>query len=73
MAEPTIYAVKNQRDHIDRLYEIAHLAKIGAAATDTALNLDHMESAQCTLWEVVHTLAAEGIEMAELERVRIED
>ncbi|MEC3861185.1 hypothetical protein VK792_07810 [Mesobacterium sp. TK19101] len=68
MADPTIYAVKNKRDHIDRLYEIANLAKIGAAATNTVLNLDHLDSAQCTLWEVIYTLASEGIEIAEMEK-----
>lgn len=65
MADPTIYTVKNKRDHIDRLYEIANLAKIGAAATDTVLKLDHLDSAQCTLWELVYTLASEGVEIAE--------
>ena len=66
MAEWTIYALKTERDHIDRLHEIANLAKIGAAATETILELEHMGSAQCTLWELVYTLASEGVEIAEM-------
>ncbi len=64
MAKPTIYAEKIKPDHIERLNEIAQLAKIGAAATDTALCLDNLGSAQCILFEVIHRLASEGHEMA---------
>lgn len=66
MTDHTIYAAKRKRGHIDRLYNIANLAKVGAAATDTLLDLDDMDAAQCTLWEVVYTLASEAIEIAEL-------
>ena len=66
MAERTIYALKTERDHIDRLHEIANLAKIGAAATETILDLEHMGSAQLTLLEMIYTLASEGVEIAEL-------
>ena len=67
MADPTMHAVKVERDHIDCLAEIAHLATIGAAATHTQLNLNDLDGAQCTLWEVIYTLASEGIEMAEMK------
>ena len=67
MGEPTIYRSRAPRNHIDRLYEIANLAKMGAAASDTALKLHDLDSAQCTLWEVIYTLASEAIDIAETE------
>lgn len=65
MSEDSIYETSHKRDHIDALHEIAHLAKIGAASTDTVAGVKHMSAAQCSLFEVIHRLANEGVELAE--------
>jgi len=68
MTDSTIYAVDRDSSYIDRLYQIIHLAKVGAASTDTALNLEHMDDSQCVLFEVIHRLASEGVDMAEKQQ-----
>ncbi len=70
MSDYTIYAVKHVRDHIDRLIEIADLAKVGAASTDTNLNVEGLERAHCSLFSLIHQLASEGIDFAEVAAQR---
>ena len=43
MTNTSIYHGRIPEDHIEKLYKIACLAKVGAAATDTNLRLQHME------------------------------
>ena len=68
MKSITMYDTECGRDHIDRLYDIVNLAKVGAAATDTGLNIAHLDSAQCCLFEVIYALASEAVEIAELKQ-----
>ncbi len=65
MKTPTMYASGGEPDHIDRLYQIAHLAKIGAASTDTVMVLERMGDSHQSLFEVIHRLASEAAEIAQ--------
>ncbi|MCV6597451.1 MAG: hypothetical protein OIF40_10265 [Mangrovicoccus sp.] len=61
----SMYGGTYERDHIRRLYEIASLSTVGAAATDTKLNVSGLMDAQCSMFEVIHRLACEAIDIAE--------
>lgn len=65
MKDATIYNVDRTRDHVDRLHDIINLAKVGIASTDTALNIAHLDSGQCCLFEVIYRIASEALEIAE--------
>lgn len=66
MNDTTMYTTKRCRDHIDRLYDIENLAKAGSAAADTEMNIENLDGVQRCLFEVIHKLAVEALEIAEL-------
>lgn len=50
---------------VEKLHQILNLAMIGAASTETDLNIPHLLSAQCTMHEAIHRLAMETIGLIE--------
>jgi len=50
---------------IRRLHQISRLAKIGVAATESALNIPHLDAAQDQLHEVIYRLATETLFIVE--------
>lgn len=65
MPSDEMYTHRSPRDHIDRLGEILHLCKVGAAACETSLGISHMPEAQTTMFETIHRLASEAMEIAD--------
>lgn len=65
MKDATIYNVDRTRDHLDRLYDIINLATVGAASTETNLNIAHLDDAQRCLFELIYRLASEAVDIAE--------
>lgn len=49
----------------DTLHSIAHLSQVGVAASESELDLKHMQSALSELFEVIHEIACKGIQLAE--------
>lgn len=68
MSNTTIYAVERSDDHEDRLYEIMHLATVGAASADTSLNIKHLHCSLGSLFEIIHRLASEAVDMSETSK-----
>lgn len=65
-----LYITKREHDHIDRLYVISKLSGVGVAACDSAVNIAHLEGKLEGLFEIIHRLADEAIEIAELKSKR---
>ena len=64
MTTDTMYATHRSQDVTDYLDQIINLSKLGAASTDTALNIRNLDDAQCSLFEVIHRLASEAVMVA---------
>ena len=65
MKDTSIYAREVEPDHISKLYNIINLSKAGAAASDSSLNIPHMKDALCAVFEQIHVLASEAVDIAE--------
>lgn len=53
------------------MHSIMSLSKVGAAATDTTLNVQNMDDAICALFEVIHSIASEAAEQAENKQTKM--
>ena len=67
MTDTSIYGIGVESDHISKLYNIIQLSKAGAAASDSALDLPHMECALRAVFEQIHILASEAVDIAETQ------
>lgn len=69
----SLHSTKRKWCHIDRLYHILNLSMAGAAATDTAMNLENQLAAVCAIFEEIYRHAHLGVEYAELREYEIKD
>ncbi|MEM6623672.1 MAG: hypothetical protein AAF674_15690 [Pseudomonadota bacterium] len=69
----TMYDHGRQDDQVDLLAQIVGLAIVGAASTDTCLNLkpSSIECGQRALFEVIYRLAAEAHDMADEQSTQL--
>lgn len=63
-----MYFNERTRDHIDRLYEVGHLAKIGCAACGSQNPVPAILSAQETVFEMIYRLSSEAVEICEAKK-----